>query len=268
MTMRYFAFLLAGAILGALVFATLSVAQTNSGQTAAQGQTQGPGSSPPPGIAGQGGEGDSTLEIAPQPGAIPRKPNVSVVPGERNFRPGESTTSINPEFNPNAETGTRGEFHRPTGKPYLGISVSYRTMCFAGKEEDGLEIMKVDPGSPAAVAGLRGQSSQMGAAAALQTLGGLLGPAQMLVMPFTKKSSMAAEGDMIVAIDDHRVRTQQEFQDRLAQMKPGDTTYITVLRPMPNGVGHQTLKLAVHIGQWGQPVANAGGSSSSFPGTE
>jgi PDZ domain len=265
--MRYFAFLLAGAALGALVFASLSAAQTNSGQTSAQGQSQGPGSSPPPGIAGQGGEGDSTLEISPQPGAIPRKPNVSVVPGERNFRPGESTTSINPEFNPNAETGTRGEIRRPIGKPYLGISVSYRTMCFNGKEEDGLQIMKVDPGSPAAAAGLHGQSTEAGAAATLQTLAGMLGPAQMLVMPFTKKASMAAQGDMIVAIDDHRVRTQQEFQDRLAQMKPGDTAYITVLRPLPSG-GHQTLKLAVHIGQWGQPVANAGGSSASVPGTE
>jgi PDZ domain len=268
MSMRYFAFLLAGAALGALVFASLSVAQTNSGQSAAQGQTQGPGSSPPPGIAGQGGESDSTLEIAPQPGAIPRKPNVSVVPGERNFRPGESTTSINPEFNPNAETGTRGEIRRPTGKPYLGMTVKYTTECFLGKEEDGLEVMTVDPNSPAAAAGLHGRSSEGGAAAALQTLGGLLGPAQMLVMPWTKKAAMASRGDMIVAIDDHRVRTQQEFQDRLAQMKPGDTTYITVLRPMPNGVGHQTLKLAVHIGRWGHPVANVGGSSASTPGTE
>jgi hypothetical protein len=268
MTMRYFAFLLAGAVLGALVFASLSVAQTNSGQSAAQGQTQGPSSGPPPGVAGQGGESDSTLEIAPQPGTTAPKPNVGVVPGERNFRPGESTTSINPEFNPNAESGTRGEIRRPTGKPYLGITVKYTTLCFYGKEEDGLEVMTVDPNSPAAKAGLHGAGAEGGAAAALQTLGGLLGPAQMLVMPFTKHAEMAAQGDMIVAVDDHRVRTQQEFQDRLAQMKPGDTTYITVLRPMPNGGGHQTLKLAVHIGRWGQPVANAGGSSASIPGTE
>jgi hypothetical protein len=265
--MRYFAFLLAGAALGALVFASLSIAQTNSGQTAPQGQTQGPGSSPPPAISGQGSGSDSTLEIAPQPGAIPRKPNVNVVPGERNFSPGQSTTSINPEYNPNAETGTRGEIRRPTGKPYLGITVKYTTMCFNGKEEDGLEITKIDPNSPAAAAGLHGQSTEGGAAAALQTLGGLLGPAQMLLMPLTKKSAMAARGDMIVAIDDHRVRTQQELEDRLAQMKPGDTTYITVLRPLPTG-GHQTLKLAVHIGRWGQPIANAGAAPVPAGGTE
>jgi PDZ domain len=262
--MKYLGILLAGAVLGVLAFTSLSVAQNSSSQAPEQGQAQGPGKSGAPPIAGQGGESDSTLEIAPQPGAIPNKPKVDVIPGGRNFQPGADTASINPNFNPNADTATQGELRRPTGKPYLGISVRYTTECFLGKEEDGLEIMQVDPNSPAAVAGLHGPSSEGAAAAALQTLGGLLGPAQMLVMPLTKKSAMASRGDLIVAVDDHRVRTQQEFEDRLSQMKPGDTTYITVLRPLPSG-GHQTLKLAVHIGQWGQPVANVAPPAAAMP---
>lgn len=267
MTMRYFALLLAGAALGVLVFASLTLAQTNSTQTSEQQPAPNRAPTEPPTLSGQGNEGSSTLEIAPQPGAVPRKPNVNVVPGGRSFRPGESTQSVNPEFAPSLKTGTHPEFQRPHAKPYLGITVKYTTLCFLGKEEDGLEIMKVDPNSPAARAGLHGPSSQGGAAAALQTLGGLLGPAQLLVAPLTKKSWEASRGDMIVAIDDHRVRTQQQLEDRLAQLKPGDTTYITVLRPLPSG-GHQTLKLAVHLGRYGQPVANSAPTNVPPGGTE
>jgi hypothetical protein len=262
--MKHFGILLAGVILGALALASLSIAQNSSGQSPEQGQVQGPGKSEAPPIAGQGAESDSTLEIAPQPGTVPNKPKVDVIPGGRNFQPGGDTASINPNFNPNADTATRGELRRPTGKPYLGISVQYTTECFLGKEEDGLEVLQVDPNSPAAVAGLHGRSSEGAAAAALQTLGGLLGPAQLLVMPFTKKAATASRGDLIVAVDDHRIRTQQEFEDRLSQMKPGDTTYITVLRPLPSG-GHQTVKLAVRIGQFGQPVANAAPAAGAMP---
>jgi len=52
-----------------------------------------------------------------------------------------------------------------------------------------------------------------------------------------------------VAVDDQRVRSQADFNDALAKARPGDTTYLTVVRPLPGG-DHKTLKIAVTVGRW------------------
>ncbi len=212
-----------------------------------------PGAGAPltPGISGQGTEPGSTLEIGPQLGANPPPGGIDVIP---NHQPSSESESVS-KFEPRQG----GELESQSGaRPYIGITVKYRTLCYLGKEEHGLEIMTVDPDSPAARAGLHGATGPSALGVAGMTAGELLGPLTMLTTPLLNRAgALGKGGDMIVAVDDHRVRTEQDFQRALARMKPGDTTYLTVIRPLPGGQGHKTLKIAVHLGA--MHYANAGG---------
>ena len=120
------------------------------------------------GIAGQGGSDDTTLEIAPQPGLAAPKPAIKEIPSDRNFNPGEDTSSIDPNFRPGTENGTGDldsnsdgngngrQYNRPHARPYLGITVQYVTKCYHGGEEHGLEVLTIDPNSPASQGGSAG----------------------------------------------------------------------------------------------------------------
>ncbi len=256
-----FAAILAIALAGApaLGQATLGQGKEKSAPGAPESTPGGSMSSQPgegvpiaPGISGQGGEPGSTLEIAPQLGAGPRPGKIDVIP---NRQPGSESESVS-KFEP--REGGGGFTTRPGERPYIGITVKYRTLCYLGKEEHGLEIMTVDPDSPAAKAGLHGAKGPTALGMAGMTAGEMLGPLTMLTTPLLNRAGALGEGgDMIVAVDDHRVRSEHDFQRALAKMKPGDTTYLTVIRPLPGGHSHKTLKIAVHLGS--MHYANAKG---------
>jgi len=238
----------------------LAVAQTAGSQTGSQGG----GNSANPGIEGQGGS-DSTLEIAPQPGLAAPKPGVQEIPGGRNFNPGENNASIEPNFRPKTENGTgdingngngNGDSNQPHPRPYLGITVQYATKCYLGGEEHGLEVLTIDPNSPAAQAGLRARSGMSAIGAAVSTLSGILPGGSILAGKALQSSgAMGQEGDLIVAVDDRRVRDQSDLETAMSRLKPGDTMYLTVIRPQGNS--HQTIKIAVRVGAVSEPIANA-----------
>jgi PDZ domain-containing protein len=248
-------------------------------------QTQNQQISPPsggesvsPGIAGQGGSDDATLEIAPQPGLAARKPAVKEIPSDRNFNPGESDTSVDSNFRPRTENGTgdndsglgrQGNSYdsRPHARPYLGITVAYRSMCFNGGEEHGLEVLTIDPNSPAAQAGLHAKAGVSAVGAAVTTLSAFLPGGSLLANKALETSgAMGQDGDLIVAVDDKRVRDQSDLESAMSRLKPGDTMYLTVIRP--NGTDergpHATLKIAVRVGAVGEPIANAAPSGDAF----
>ncbi len=103
--------------------------------------------------------------------------------------------------------------------------------------------------------------SPVGAAAV--TAGALLGPLELAVMPLLSRAGqLGTDGDLIVAVDDRRIRSQLDLEDELAKLKPGDTMYLTVIRPLPGGA-HKTMKIAVKVGQPGETMAEAGSSSGS-----
>jgi len=253
--MKISRYLLIGAI-GAMLLAVTSftAAQNAKDSGGAEVQSGQGGTAPAPPVAGQGGSGDATLEIAPQPGALAPKPGVKEIPGGRTFRPHEDTATVNPRFAPGTESSDSSRSHR---RPYLGITVRYSTKCYLGAEEHGLEVLNVDPNSPAAAAGLRPTTGMTALGAAGKTAGGLLGPLNSLVMPLLEKGgALGRDGDLIVAVDDHRVRNEADLDNEMARLKPGDTMYLTVIRPLPGG-GHKTMKIAVRLGELGQPVAKA-----------
>ena len=256
-----------------LVLPRLVLSQNQGSQNAVQGGggPANPGIAPAP----QGGGGDdATLEIAPQPGLAARKPAVKEIPSDRDFNPGEDDSSVDSNYRPRTENGTgdigsslnsqgNNESYRPHAQPYLGITVAYRSMCFNGGEEHGLEVLTVDPNGPAAQAGVHAQSGVSAMGAAVTTLSAFL-PGGSLIANKAMESSgaMGQYGDLIVAIDDKRVRDQSDLQSAMSRLKPGDTMYLTVIRAngmKETGPHPPAMKIAVHVGAVGEPIANAAG---------
>jgi hypothetical protein len=246
-----------------------------------QNSPQSGGGSAPRGIAGQGGgDDDATLEIAPQPGLAAPKPATQEIPSDRNFNPGEDTSSIDPNFRPGTENGTgdidgnqngngnRDGYHnQPHARPYLGITVQYVSKCYNGGEEHGLEVLTIDPNSPAAQAGLQARSGMTAIGAAVSTLTGILpGGSILSSKALATSGAMGQGGDLIVAVDGNRVRDQSDLENAMSRLKPGDTMYLTVIRP--NGTDEHThsppIQIAVKVGAVGEPIANAAPAGDSF----
>lgn len=221
-------------------------AQDGSGSPSAGIAAQ-PGGAPPPnpGLANQGGN-DATLEISPQTGIKPPSASSDEIPSNREFRPGDDTSSINREFRPGEQDRGGNGGH---GKSCLGITVNYTNYCFKGAEEHGLEITSIDSNSPAERAGLKATGDKGGVISAAETASAFLGPIQMLTNGLFEKAAQGNRGDLIVAIDDQRVRSQADLDDAMAKARPGDSLYFTVIRPLPGG-DHKTMKIAVNVGKW------------------
>ncbi len=234
-------FLIGSSLAVCFLVACESFAADTSEPTAAPAfasQTEGTGVSQAP--ARQPGDSAPTLELAPQPSTGNNSPTGSDNPEQRAFRKSsEDVAALNRNFHPDDSEHAHN--------PYLGISVEYSTQCFLGMEEHGFEVMNVYPGSPAERAGLhaRTSSTPMGDLKALGSI--LLLPVSVITMPLLRRSGELGEpGDLIVAVDDKRVRSKGEFLTALGHLKPGDTTYITVIRPIPGG-SHRTMRIALHI---------------------
>ena len=188
----------------------------------------------------QSGE-TTTLELSPQPSDKIPAPDKNETLEQRAFRQSkeDEVARLNRNFHPHDDEDS----HRP----YLGLELEYSTMCYRGMEEHGFEVVSVYPDSPAAHAGLVGRTGST-AAGDLGALGSvLLGPVALVTFPLLRASgALGTGGDLIVAVDDVRVRTKDEILHALGHIKPGDTTYITVIRPLPGGY-HRTMRIALHI---------------------
>jgi hypothetical protein len=191
--------------------------------------------------ARQPGE-STTLELSPQPSDKIPVPDKSETTEQREFRQAkeDEIKRLNRNFHPHDDEDS----HRP----YLGLELEYTTQCYSGMEEHGFEVVSVYPDSPAAHAGLIGRTGST-AAGDLGALGSvLLGPVALVTFPLLRASgALGTGGDLIVAVDDVRVRTKDEILHALGHLKPGDTTYITVIRPLPVPPYHRSMRIALHI---------------------
>jgi hypothetical protein len=133
-------------------------------------------------------------------------------------------------------------------RPYLGISVLYTVSMRAGQKVSGLEVMDVDADSPASRAGLKSRTPMSTIGASGATVGELLGPLDAAMRPLLAKSGQLGEdGDLIVAIDDHRVTSDSDLPDHLSRLHPGDIVYLTVLRQQRGG-SYKAVKLPITLG--------------------
>jgi hypothetical protein len=205
--------------------------------------------------ARQPGE-STTLEVATQPSAKVPAPISRETVEQRALRQSreDEIARLNRNFHPH----DLEDSHRP----YLGMDLEYTTQCYLGMEEHGFEVVDIYPNSPAARAGLvaRTGSTPAGDLGALGSV--LLLPVAPIVFPLLRKSgALGTGGDLIIAFDDVRVRTLEEIHYALGHLKPGDTTYITVIRPLAGGY-HRTMRIALHIDH----ETDAAGNIMPLPG--
>ena len=134
-----------------------------------------------------------------------------------------------------------------------------------GSEEHTLEITNVVPGTAAEKAGLQAGARPTAFGAAARTLAGLIGPGQVAADGVLNKiHQMGHDGDMIIAVDGHRVHYLAEWEDELAKLKPGDTVYLTILRPLANG-NHQQMRVAVKLTEMPSSVEANNARDLEFP---
>jgi hypothetical protein len=234
---------------------------TTASAGANQGATSAPATQTP---ASSGNPSDQTLEIAPRispPLPVPPPPSEPDSGGNLNdsVAPPDGAPPV-PEPPASANSG----------RPYLGISVqTIYSDDRPGRVVSGLEVVSVDNNSPAAIAGLRGRTRMTSAGESGATVGALVPPLDLIVMPLLKKTGALGQGgDLIIAIDDRRVANDFDLQSELESLKPGDTIYLTIVRAAVNG-SQQTVKLPIKLGDASRiasaQATNAGDSNEAQP---
>jgi len=188
-----------------------------------------------------------TLELAPQPSVAPSPPNSSSETARRKFQQSDDVAALKRKFKKTQPDDGR--------RPYLGVELEYTTQCLFGMEMHGFEVLSVAPNSPAGHAGLQARkpATALGNLAALGSV--LAFPVGLFTVPRLRRSgALGMPGDLIVAVDDRRVRTEDEFMAAINPLRAGDTVYVTVIRPIVGG-SHQTLRIAMHIDETLPPSA-------------
>jgi S1-C subfamily serine protease len=120
-----------------------------------------------------------------------------------------------------------------------GVTVRCAKLGFSGGQEVGLEVVKIDPNSAALAAGLRGPLPASRPTAEPSTL---LGRIKAMAIP------QEQPGDLIIAVEDHRVHCDSNLEQEIAKAKPRDTAYLTIVRSLPDD-RHETMRIAIRLSE-------------------
>jgi hypothetical protein len=104
-----------------------------------------------------------------------------------------------------------------------------------GQEAQGLMVLEVTKGSPAANAGLHAykhtaHTALQGAAIAAAMFPSPFAPIAMLALPVIELTHVGESYDMIIGVDGSRVTNYLDFTDRIHEARPGEIVYLSVLR--------------------------------------
>jgi hypothetical protein len=104
-----------------------------------------------------------------------------------------------------------------------------------GQEAQGLMVLEVTKGSPAATAGLHGykhtaHTALQGAVIAAALFPSPFAPIAMLALPVIELTHVGESYDMIIGVDGSRVTNYLDFTDRIHEARPGEIVYLSVLR--------------------------------------
>jgi S1-C subfamily serine protease len=101
----------------------------------------------------------------------------------------------------------------------------------SGAPTNGLLIVGVFKGSPAAEAGLKGvQETPQQILRGLAVAGSIVFPPAIIVLPIAASIPIGRDGDLIIAVDGARITNVLGFEDEIRDVKPGEIVYLTVVR--------------------------------------
>jgi len=101
----------------------------------------------------------------------------------------------------------------------------------SGAEADGLLVIGVISGSPAAAAGLHAYSRGIhNALTGAMIVAGLIFPPAILGVPLLDYTQIGESYDMIIGVDGARVTNFLDFEDQMRDLRPGEIVYLSVVR--------------------------------------
>jgi PDZ domain len=126
------------------------------------------------------------------------------------------------------EFDSEGQLTTPFGMELQEAKRSLKS----GEDADGLLIVAVAKGSPAATAGLRPYTHTVHDAIAAAAMVGAVfsGGLSVVVIPAIDYMQVGESYDMIIGVDGSRVTNFLDFQDRIHDLQPGEVVYLSVLR--------------------------------------
>jgi hypothetical protein len=183
-----------------------------------------PDSEPEPGYVKRGvGMPQTTTEI-PQasPSTTPGSSNSDIVNYE-----GSANPNVDPQLHSLQEFINEDDNTSP-----LGIEVrEARRKLKSGKAVDGLLIVNVTNGSPAAKAGLHADRQKVrDALEVVAVVGAMFFPPAMVAVPILDQVHVGESYDLIIAVDGSRVTNFIDFEDRMRDVQPGEIVYLSILR--------------------------------------
>jgi hypothetical protein len=115
----------------------------------------------------------------------------------------------------------------------IGVALRQtRRKLNTGQEADGLLVVEVTKGSPAAGAGLHAyeRTAKNLVMVAAMAAAVIVMPPVALLIPLIDQAPVGESYDMIIGVDGNRVTNFLEFQDRMRYLKRGETVYFNVVR--------------------------------------
>jgi S1-C subfamily serine protease len=112
----------------------------------------------------------------------------------------------------------------------------------SGEPAEGLLVVDVVKGSPAAIAGLRAaQEAPRQVLTGIAVAGSMAFPPAIVLLPLLASLPIGNDGDLIIAVDGSRVRNILDFEDNIRDAQPGEIIYVTIIR------GGARQQVPVHI---------------------
>jgi hypothetical protein len=225
---------------------------------------------PPDSSVAPGVPANPTLEIAPHVMAAPSPVATAVPPAsndddDKSDAGGTLDDALHRQAAPK-QPDQPNETLTGLKRPYIGLAAQYiETHDPPWHTVQGLEVVSVDQGSPAARAGLKGRGAMTSVGETGATASTMMAPLDLIVMPLLKKTgSLGASGDLIVAIDDQRIDNADALKNALDQTKPGDILYLTIVRTVDGKKA--TIKVPVKLDDAKQAVANSASDGAAKAG--
>jgi hypothetical protein len=140
----------------------------------------------------------------------------------------EQTGIINPQqYHDMRAFMSEGAFSSPIG---LELREARRKLD-NGEEADGLLIVDVAKGSPAADAGLHAyKHTTHNVMTGVALAASMVFPPAILAVPLIDYAQVGESYDMIIGVDGTRVTNFLDFEDRMHYVRPGEIVYLSVVR--------------------------------------